>query len=62
MRCKDCGESMEGDGYSDVIHCPNIDVTGMGYEPDASLFTVKRYKNETYRLTGSRAPEAWRVA
>lgn len=36
MRCKNCGEQMEGDGCSDVIHCPNIDVTGIGYEPDAN--------------------------
>ena len=27
---------MEGDGYSDVIHCPSIDVTGIGYEPDVN--------------------------
>lgn len=36
MRCKNCGEPMEVDGYTDVIHCPNIDVTGIGYEPDAN--------------------------
>lgn len=36
MRCKTCGEPMEGDGYNDVIHCPNVDVTGIGYEPDAN--------------------------
>ena len=36
MRCKNCGEPMEGDGYNDVIHCPNVDVTGIGCEPDAN--------------------------
>ena len=36
MRCKTCGEPMEGYGYTDVIHCPNVDVTGIGYEPDAN--------------------------
>lgn len=36
MRCKTCGEPMEGDGYNDVINCHNIDVTGIGYEPDAN--------------------------
>ena len=32
--CKTCGESMSGDGYSVVFHCPNAD-TSLGYEPDA---------------------------
>lgn len=36
MRCKPCGEQMKGEGYSDVIHCSNVDVTGIGYEPDAN--------------------------
>lgn len=25
MVCKNCGEYMEGDGYRQVIHCPNAD-------------------------------------
>lgn len=25
MNCKDCGEQMEGDGYTTVFHCPNVD-------------------------------------
>lgn len=25
MICKDCGEQMEGDGYSLAIHCPNVE-------------------------------------
>lgn len=25
MYCKDCGEVMEGDGFSVVVHCPNAD-------------------------------------
>lgn len=27
MNCKDCGEQMEGDGYTTVFHCPNVDVS-----------------------------------
>ena len=27
MYCKDCGEQMEGDGYTIVLHCPNVDVS-----------------------------------
>ncbi len=36
MQCKTCGESMEGDGYTVVLHCPNLDLIGEGYEPDAN--------------------------
>lgn len=25
MICKDCGEQMEGDGYTLAIHCPNVE-------------------------------------
>ena len=32
--CKDCGEHLEGDGYTVVVHCPNVEA--LGYEePDA---------------------------
>lgn len=27
MNCKDCGEQMEGDGYTTVVHCPRVDVS-----------------------------------
>lgn len=34
MNCKNCGEHMEGDGYSVVVHCPNAE--DYDYcEPDA---------------------------
>lgn len=33
--CKHCGKRMEGDGYTTVYHCPNVDIIGEGYEPDA---------------------------
>ncbi len=33
-RCKNCGDIMEGDGYTVVLHCPSIDVIGSGVEPD----------------------------
>ena len=29
MHCKGCGESMEGDGYTIALHCPNVDVSYM---------------------------------
>lgn len=35
--CKDCGEGMEGDGFSVVIHCPNADfLFWYDKEPDAA--------------------------
>lgn len=33
--CTNCNEEMIGDGYTTVYHCPNVDVIGEGYEPDA---------------------------
>ncbi|HBR4230805.1 TPA: hypothetical protein L9U69_004395 [Klebsiella pneumoniae] len=34
--CKNCGEQMDGNGYSRVIHCPNANVEKYDYhEPDA---------------------------
>lgn len=37
MQCKDCGEHMEGDGYSTVVHCPNTDyIKYYDKEPDAN--------------------------
>jgi hypothetical protein len=35
MKCRDCGEDMLGDGYTEVLHCADVDVIGEGYEPDA---------------------------
>lgn len=36
MFCKDCGEKMEGDGYSVPVHCPNADyLDWYDKEPDA---------------------------
>ncbi len=36
MTCPNCWEPLEGDGYTTVYHCTNVDVIGEGYEPDAS--------------------------
>ena len=36
MICPNCGEALVGDGYSLVLHCPRVDVTGSGLEPDAN--------------------------
>lgn len=37
MTCKTCGERMEGDGYTRVVHCPNALDTELDYaEPDAN--------------------------
>ena len=36
MRCKNCGGTMEGDGYTNVLHCETLDVIGEGYAPDAN--------------------------
>lgn len=36
MHCNNCGENMEGDGYSIVLHCPNAkDYTTSAREPDS---------------------------
>ena len=34
MNCKVCGEQMEGDGYTVVVHCPRVDVSDI--EPDCN--------------------------
>lgn len=34
MNCKVCGEQMEGDGYTVVVHCPRVDVSVI--EPDCN--------------------------
>ena len=36
MQCKTCGGNMEGDGFTTPLHCETLDITGEGYEPDAS--------------------------
>lgn len=35
MTCPICGEPLEGNGYSVVLHCPDADLS-LGYEPDAN--------------------------
>lgn len=35
MICENCGERMEGDGYSLVYHCPSVDEVAL-FEPDAN--------------------------
>lgn len=35
MQCKNCGERMVGDGYSQVIRCPNTPEDTDIMEPDA---------------------------
>lgn len=34
--CRDCSETMEGDGHTVVYHCPSVDVINSGIEPDAN--------------------------
>jgi hypothetical protein len=37
MNCKNCGESLEGNGYSKALHCPNTDENSFEFnEPDAN--------------------------
>lgn len=34
--CPNCGEYLEGDGYTTIYHCPHADEPTYGYhEPDA---------------------------
>lgn len=35
MRCRNCGGTMVGDGYTTVYHCEFVDTSGMYLEPDA---------------------------
>lgn len=35
MTCPNCGGCLSGDGFTEVLHCENVDVIGEGYEPDA---------------------------
>lgn len=34
MICNDCGEQMEGDGYTSAISCPNADVENLTPDGD----------------------------
>lgn len=37
MICESCGEFMEGDGYTSVIHCPNaVESRYVHHKPDAN--------------------------
>lgn len=33
--CKNCGEKLEGDGYTVALHCPNYE--GELFEPDSPI-------------------------
>lgn len=33
--CKNCGETLEGDGYSSVLYCPYTDEDTAYMEPDS---------------------------
>lgn len=35
VNCKNCGEKLEGDGYTTVLHCPNVDAED--YTPDDNV-------------------------
>jgi len=39
--CPVCGGSIIGDGYTMVMHCENVDVSGDCYEPDAGPIYCK---------------------
>lgn len=41
MQCKNCGERMVGDGYSQVIRCPNTPEDTDIMEPDAQAVYCK---------------------
>lgn len=36
MICHVCGERMDGNGYTFVLHCPNTKENYYEYEPDAN--------------------------
>ena len=43
MICKNCNTDMIGDGYTDVMHCENIDVTGEGFTPEIILSMLEYF-------------------
>ena len=56
MNCRNCGEQMEGDGYTVAIHCPNVDVSDMTPDCDpvhcetderVAKALIERYTNYT---------------
>ena len=46
MNCSDCGEQMEGDGYTIVLHCPNVDVSDI--TPDCNPIHCELSEFEEY--------------
>ena len=34
MICKNCGETMEGEGYKSVVFCPNTETDTLEYAAD----------------------------
>lgn len=44
MTCSACGETMVGDGYTVVVHCPNAHVDGV--EPDAKPVHCRELEHE----------------
>ena len=52
MYCNDCGEQMEGDGYTIALHCPNVDVSDITpdcdpvyCETEVDLLEFEEYNN-----------------
>lgn len=41
MNCKNCGERLEGDGYTTVLHCPNAEAEGYTPDDNAVYCTVQ---------------------
>lgn len=65
MQCKDCGDRMEGDGYCQVIRCPNKPEDTDIREPDAQAFHCNGDQEcgdgETSSPTEpSRVPDYWK--
>lgn len=46
MTCPDCGGKIIGDGYTEVEHCENVDVSDMCLEPDAGIIYCNGVLNE----------------
>lgn len=53
--CSNCGEHMDGDGYTVVLHCPNADEAQVFWaEPDANPIECKPAESENARANPDR--------
>jgi hypothetical protein len=65
MRCSNCNEHLEGDGYTQVLHCPNSDSSEIeSTEPDAPAIYCKgdmtMGKDKWRRIQNNNVRHVWK--